>query len=211
MLSARVADAMPALEQDEQRLAIALYRLLAEGQPVARERLAQEVGVAVEWANEILERWPGVYRDARGCVIGFWGLTQQRMPPHRFRVDGCELWTWCAWDSLFIPIVLAKRARVESLCAMTGDPVWAEVTPTGVDEVSPIGAMISFLRPQTEFSHDMIVSFCHHVLFFSSEAAGRAWTATRRNALLMTLEEGAEVGRLVVNAKFGQALAHEMA
>jgi hypothetical protein len=142
VLAARVADAMPALDQDDQRLAIALYRRLAEGEPVAPERLAQEVGIAVERANEILARWPGVYLDARESVVGFWGLTQEPMPPHRFLVDGRELWTWCSWDGLFIPIVLAKRARVESVCATTGDAIWAEVTPTGVAKASPADACL---------------------------------------------------------------------
>lgn len=66
--------------------------------------------------------------------------------------------------------------------------------------------MISFLRGEAEFRDDVIVSFCHHVLVFSSEAAGREWTATRPDALLLTLDQGAEVGRVVIRSKLGQVL-----
>jgi len=206
LLASRIAAAMPPLSEDEQRLAIELYRQLAEGEPVVPQRLAPQIGVSAGWVDQTLEGWPGVYRDERGSVIGFWGLAQRPMPPHGFLVDGRELWTWCSWDSLFIPVLLGRTARVESVCATTGDLVSAEVTPTGVSAVSPAGAVISFLRPDAEFSHDVIVSFCHHVLFFRSEDAGKLWTATRPDAFLLTLEQGFELGRLVVEAKYGQTL-----
>jgi len=206
LLASRIAAAMPPLSEDEQRLAIELYRQLAEGEPVVPQRLAPQIGVSAGWVDQTLEGWPGVYRDERGRVIGFWGLAQRPMPPHGFLVDGRELWTWCSWDSLFIPVLLGRNARVESVCATTGEPVSAEVTPTGVSAVSPAGAVISFLRPDAEFSHDVIASFCHHVLFFRSEDAGKAWTATRPNAFLLTLEQGFELGRLVVEGKYGQTL-----
>ena len=205
-LGSALVRAMPALDEVEQRLAVALYRELAAGEPVSLERLATRVGLSAEEVSEILGRWPGVYRDGRGALIGFWGLAQAEMPPHRFEVAGQRLWTWCAWDSLFIPAVLGTTARVASVCAATGAPVCAVVTPDGVAEASPAGTVLSFLRPEGEFDHDVILSFCHHVLFFSSDKAGRTWAAGRPNAFFLSLEQGFALGRLVVEAKFGVAL-----
>lgn len=193
---------MPTLTLDEQRLAIALYRQLAEGAPVAPERLASHLRAPASWVEETLARWPGVYRDEQGSVIGFWGLAQRPMPPHRLHVEGRELSTWCAWDSLVIPTILGTSARVESVCATTGAPISAEMTPRGVTAVSPSDAVISFLRPEAEFDEDVIVSFCHHVLFFSSQASGEEWTASRPDAFLLTLEQGFELGRLVLEATY---------
>jgi alkylmercury lyase len=205
-LSAALVRAMPAFDGTEQPLAVAIYRELARGEPVSMARLATRTGVPAEKVEEILGRWPGVYRDSRGALIGFLGLTQAEMPPHRFEVDGQRLWTWCAWDSLFIPAMLGTTARVESVCATTGAPVSITVTPEGIAAVSPPGAVISFLRPEREFDQDVILSFCHHVLFFNSEEAGRTWIAGRPNAFLLSLEQGFELGRLVVEAAFGTAL-----
>src|SRR2546422_6561781 len=53
-----------------------------------------------------------VYPDDEGRVLGFGGLAAAPMH-HRLEVDGRTLWTWCAWDSLFIPEILGKRARVD--------------------------------------------------------------------------------------------------
>jgi hypothetical protein len=80
------------------------------------------------------------------------------------------------------------------------------VTPEGVAEVSPAGAVISFLRPEREFDQDVILSFCHHVLFFSSEEVGTAWAADRPHAFHLSIEQGFELGRLVVASQFGAAL-----
>jgi len=65
------------------------------------------------------------------------------------------------------------------------------------------------LRPEGTFDHDVILSFCHHVLFFSSAEAGEQWTAKRRDAFLLPLEQGFELGRRVFQEKFADALALE--
>ena len=206
-LAGELHDALPPLDPEEQSIAVALYRLLAEGKPVTDERLAQAAEVASETVAHALGKWPGVYRNDAGEVIGFWGLTLSEMPPHAFHVDGRRLWTWCAWDSLFIPAVLNKTARVDSICATTGEPVQATVGPNGVEQVSPAGAVISFLRPKGKFDHDVILSFCHHVLFFSSPQAGEQWIADRQDVFLLSLEQGFELGRRGVQAKYADALA----
>jgi alkylmercury lyase len=205
-LSATLVRAMPALDAAELRLAVAAYRELATGEPVSMERLATRTGLSAPEVSRILERLPGVYRDSQGALIGFLGLTVAEMPPHRFEVEGQRLWTWCAWDSLFIPIILDQTARVESVCTTTGAPVSLVVTPDGVAEAAPAGAVISFLRPQGEFDQDVIASFCHHVLFFYSEEAGRQWIATRPHHFLVSLAQGFALGRFVIEAQFGAAL-----
>jgi alkylmercury lyase len=203
-LGATIARAMPTIDETQQRLAVAIYRELALGEPVSIARLVTRVGLPPGEVSEILGRWPGVYHDSNGAVIGFLGLTLAEMPPHRFEVEGQRLWTWCAWDSLFIPIILGMTARVESVCATTGSPVSMVVTPEGVAEGA--GAVISFLRPDREFDQDVILSFCHHVLFFDSQEAGIVWAADRPNAFFLSIEQGFELGRVVVEAKFGAAL-----
>jgi hypothetical protein len=67
-------------------------------------------------------------------VTGFWGLALSEMP-HRLQVDA--LYGWCAWDTLFIPLILGKEAHVESPCATTGEIVSLTVGPDGVRDVAP--------------------------------------------------------------------------
>lgn len=151
----------------------------------------------------------GVYRNDRRKIVGFWGLTQAEFPPHTLDVGGKRLWAWCAWDSLFLPVVFGKTARVESVCAQTGEQIRLVVAPDGVKEVEPAGAVISFLQPDGPFDHDVILSFCHHVLFFSSEEAGARWAGARDDVFLLSPEQGFMIGERVWKEKFAAVLGSE--
>ena len=204
-LAQKVADAFPNLSATDQRIAVGLYRLLAEGESVSPDRVAQHLGLSIELVREALDSWPAIYVDDEKGVIGFWGLALQEMP-HRFKVNGRQLYTWCAWDSLFIPELLGKTAEVESTCPISGETISVTVSPTGVENFSPDSAVVSFLSPTTSFDMNIIASFCHYVLLFSSEASGNKWIANHKDTFLLTLDEAHEIGRLTNKAIFGAAL-----
>src|SRR5260370_19530919 len=50
-------------------------------------------------------------------VTGFWGLALAGMPPHSIRHAGTDLSAWCAWDPLFLSLVIGD------LQVTTADPV----------------------------------------------------------------------------------------
>lgn len=193
-LAAELVATGPRLDEPGKRITLAVYRLLAGGDPVPAAAIAKRLGITVEEVETILDAWPGVYRDDHGAVIGFWGLSLGEMP-HRLIVDGHTLYIWCAWDALFIPPLLGRAARVESRCAVTGDPVTLTVSPSGVADVSPGGVVLSLLRPDGGFGDDVISSFCHHIVFFRSQADGERWTATHSGTFVLSLEEGFRLGQ----------------
>jgi hypothetical protein len=88
-LDSALAAAAPALSIDEQRLAVAVYRLLATGQPVEVASAAAAAYLPASAAERLLGSWPGVYRDGSGRVIGLWGLTLAEMP-HRLKIEGAS-------------------------------------------------------------------------------------------------------------------------
>jgi len=92
-------DALPKefmhLNQQQQKIAIALYRLLAKGETVNRQQLAEEAEVTTADINALFELTGGVYFNDDNNIIGFWGLTNQPMG-HKFVVDGVDLSAWCA-------------------------------------------------------------------------------------------------------------------
>ncbi|MEW6208698.1 MAG: organomercurial lyase, partial [Acidobacteriota bacterium] len=120
----------------EQLVSVQLYRLLASGQPVSIERLASEVKLPRDAVQVILEQWPGVFYDEAYCVVGYWGLALPKMS-HRFEINGQVLYTWCAWDSLFIPEILGVTAQVESFCPVTGNKIRLTVAPDLVKHADP--------------------------------------------------------------------------
>jgi hypothetical protein len=82
-LANELAAAIPPLEAEEQPMALSLYPLLADAEPVSKQRLAEPAGESAEKVERLLSQWPGVYLDGHGCVVGFWGMALCDMP-HRW-------------------------------------------------------------------------------------------------------------------------------
>ena len=204
-LARKIMRAMPALESSEQQLVVQLYRLLGEGKPVSPRRLAEALNLPEARVRAILGQRPGVYYDDDGSVIGFWGLALGQMP-HQFEVDGRTLYTWCAWDSLFIPEILAKTARVTSADPVTKEKISLVVGPDGVKDISPAATVVSFLTPDRPFDQDVIMRFCHFVHFFASPATAATWTAAHPGTFLLSVENAYALGRLTNQRNVGDAL-----
>ena len=196
----------PEMDDTKRRVALATYRRLARGEPVPQREIADEAGVAEAEVRRILGGWIGVYTDAQGRVIGFLGLAIPKTK-HRFEVDGVRLHTWCAWDTLFLPELLGKTARVESACESSGDPVRLTVSPTGVESVEPASPVVSFLAPDAwRFRQNIMQNFCHYIHFFRSHQDGAAWIAEHPGTFLLTLDEAVELARRKNRAQFGALL-----
>jgi alkylmercury lyase len=202
-----LADALnvvnPFLHDDERRLALAIYELLAEGRPVPIEKIAQRTEADPTWVGRTLDDWTGVFRDDDGRVIAFWGLGLIEMP-HTFERNGRTLYTWCAWDPLFIAPLLGSDARVTSTCPVTGRAITLYVGPGGVRDVDPPQAVLSFLRPSPEMRDDVIESFCHYVLLFASRDAADVWIAEHPGTFVLDLEEAFDLGQMTLGRLHGR-------
>jgi len=194
------------LDERAQRVQLALFRLLAEGAPVDPDRLAVRSALPGSEVHELLERWHGVHYDKAGRIVAFQGLSVVEAP-HRLRVDGRELYAWCAWDTLFLPGLIGHPADIESSCPATGATVTLHVGPGGPSAVSPPDAALSFIRPGASFGQDTIASFCRFVHFFASPEAARQWTRRHPGTFDISIEQGFEIGRRSNAAQLGTALA----
>jgi len=154
-LAAELAAATPSLNDEQQQLALGLYRLLADGQPVEQDRLATRTGLEPQHVTELLGELPGVYLDDSDRVIGFWGLTIRPMT-HRLLVDGRVLYAWCAWDTLFLPELIGKLAQVQSTCPTTSTAISLTVHGRKVTNVAPDSTVLSFLHRDQPFDADAI-------------------------------------------------------
>lgn len=205
-LSEQVACCTEDLDPRAQRAQLVLFRLLAEGAPVEPERLAAGASLPESDLRALLGRWHGVHWDDRGRIGAFQGLSVVEAP-HRLRVDGRDLYAWCAWDTLFLPELIGRPAEVESTCPVTGRAVSLRVGREGPSQLSPPEAALSFIRPGASFADDTIASFCRFVHFFASAEAAEAWTRRHPGTFVISVEQGFEIGRRANAAQLGAALA----
>lgn len=193
----------PALNAEEQRIWVGLLGALARGEPLTYAEVAEEAGAAEARVRRFLDETLGSgwrHVDAEGRVVGFGGLSIEAVTPHEIQVDGRALHAWCAWDTLFLPRILDRPAEVRSVCPVTGQLVELHVTPEHLVRADPAGAVLSFLRADpARIRENVFGSFCRHVHFLASEAAGRKWQAEHPESELLSLEEGFALGREMVH------------
>jgi alkylmercury lyase len=151
-----------------------------------------------------------IYADGRGRILGFGGLAATPMH-HRLEVEGRELSTWCAWDSLFIPEILGRAARVASPDPETGEVVPLFVTPERIESVEPKEAVISFIRPDAHVfatsAANVMARFCHFIFFFAARSSGERWISKHPGTFLYALDDTFALAKRLNAYNFGFELA----
>lgn len=192
MLADDLAGTFPAAECAP--LGRALLTLLARGEPVADEQLAAETNRPLGEVTAMLESWPNVHRDGRGAVVAFSGLSL-RPTAHHFVVGGRQLFTWCAWDTLFLPALLDEPAEVRSTCPLTGTPVRLRVDAGGIADAEPAELQVTFPPMATTSTASIVKSFCCHVHFVAGPDAARRWLGDHPDGSVLSLRDAYEVGQ----------------
>jgi alkylmercury lyase len=168
--------------------------------------IAAESGLPDVAVARMLDTWHGVERDANGAVTAFWGLTLTTTK-HRFQVAGTQLFTWCAWDTWFLPELLGVVADVESVCPATRTRIALKVAPSGILSATPQATALSFVLPnEADIERSVTETFCCHVHFFASAQAGERWAAAHPGAFILSLQDGCELGARKNAAQFGSLL-----
>ena len=152
----------------------ALLRLLARGEPVTFTQLAAAAGGPTGDVQRNVAGWPDTEYDQEGRIIGY-GLTLQPTP-QRFIVDGKQLYTWCALDTLFFPAVIGRPAHIKSSCPGTGNSIRLTVDPVdGVFGLQPATTVVSIVTPERVTS--VRAAFCNPGRFFVTVDAAHEWQA----------------------------------
>lgn len=187
---------------DLSRLLIRLMRKLAQGRPVPRERVDEivaDMGIDREGAYRVLGEV--TERDADENVFGIMGLSLNDTP-HHFYVNGTRMSAWCAEDALFLPTMLDRTASVESVSPVSGEKIRLTVSPQGVEEVDPAGAVVSVVivdpdNPNMGSVEAIWGTYCHHSFFFASREEAERWAAGRDDIEILSVDEAFELGRLL--------------
>jgi len=197
-----LVDAFPALSRSEQNLALTLYLQLAKGQAVQIDSLATLVSLRPEQVLSKLKHWPGVFFNKDQCVIGFWGLSVQKMN-YLMKMPNSICYAWCAWDTLFIPQLIKQIIEVTSVCPISSQSIQLQIFPTEVLCTEKNKPLVSFVQPdRKKLENNIIQSFCHSVYFLSNRAAAEKWILEYPNSILLTLSQAFEIGQQVNQQRY---------
>lgn len=169
----------------------ALLQLLAQGEPVTEDDIAEATGHAVTEVRHALSVLPDTEYDEAGHIVGS-GLTL-RPTPHQFETAGRTLYTWCALDTLIFPTVLDRSARISSPCHATGTPIHVTVEPTRMVDIDPSTAVVSVVVPDGASS--IRTAFCDQVHFFVSPTAAKPWLEQHPDATVLPVADAFDLAR----------------
>ncbi len=199
----RAAEIPPQLGADQSRLLIEVWRLLTDGSPVTPgqiEQIFSTIQIPFDAGNVLINRVSE--RDGEGNVVGALGLSQLKHP-HQFEVKGRTFSTWCAWDTLFLPVFLNQTATIKSYCPATKEKIQLTISPEKVEQVAPPGAVLSMVVPEVtkggcDSSEEIQCSFCQLVHFFRSTEGAAEWVSEKnRDIAILSVEDGYRLGQLV--------------
>lgn len=174
-----------------------ILRVLAEtGQPLAPMDIASRLQISLERLAVHLTHVPDTEFDHQGNIVG-WGITLVPTP-HQFWVEGRSLFTWCAFDTVLFPPLLALEAQVQSTCATSGQPIRFHVGPEGIQKLTPVTSVLSLIRPAGRI--DCVRgTFCQQSLFFASKQIAGSWMTLHPEAELLSVAEAATLGHLTTS------------
>ena len=184
------------LRCEQEDLCRPIVQQVTRGKPVAPAALRASLQVSQdELEHRLAKLPPDVEFDRAGNIVG---LGATLVPTsHRFQIGGKLLYTWCAFDTVLLPPSLHVEAHVQSTCPVTGQPITFVATPEGViRDLLPASGMMSLIVP-AQLSDCTRATFCQQPLLFQSEQAASTFLADHPEALILSVEDAAYVGRLV--------------
>ncbi len=188
------------LQCEQEDLCLSILHQVSRGKPLSKAILSTSLQISQNELEQRLARLPDTEFDHEGNIVG-WGVTLVSTR-HRFQMDGKVLFTWCAFDTVLFPPSLGQTAQVHSTCPITEHPITFMATPEGVvKDLSPAHSVMSLIIP-ANYHECVRATFCEHSLFFHSEQAASSYLASHPEAVLLSIEEAATVGKSVAASRF---------
>jgi alkylmercury lyase len=179
----------------------AAINLIANGTPATPAAVAAATGQSLQEVEAVIEyaRRTGAEVED-GAVVG--AALTLRPTEHRFRVRGNDLYTWCGFDALFLPIMLGERAEVASACPVTGTEIRLTVEPDGkVTAATPRTVVVGVVGQEITSCCTVAgpgSAICAQMPFFASREAGERWLADHPGVAIVDLDDAREIARAYV-------------
>lgn len=174
-----------------QRLIITLYRLMLGGEAVEMRALARALEQEEAGVRDLLKLVPEAAYDLGddGRITAFIGLSS--VPTrHRLITNRAILYTWCAFDALFLPDLLGIAAEIESLCPAGGGTIRIRLDAGRLERATPSEPVLSLVTPDRKaFAKDLRGEFCCHVNFFANRDLFTKWAGGKAQMGAVSLPE----------------------
>lgn len=191
----RALDSLPeGAYEFELRLQVIALQLLAEGNPVSPERLARAWDMPLEQVNAIFEQAGAqgtLQLDDDGNMVG--SAISLIPTNHRLQVEDKTLYAWCAYDAIYVPRVIRKRAVIESIDPYSDEPIQVTISADGEIDLKPEGIAVTVVGMEADTRGGAESPRCRQMHFFQSYENAEKWSSDHAGVSIMTVAQVVEL------------------
>ncbi len=186
---------LPKLSAIKKRLSKILYIGLTKGYPVSLALIVEQLDIPEEQVRELLDELDYVERSQNDEVIAYRGVT---LSPTKYTLITADstVYTWCAFDTLFLLDLIDQPAHIHSTCAACNKKLMLK--PSKLDGSMPENSSVvmSFLVPEpSAYQESLRVSFCCKVHFFCNANCAQKWSSQHSDVELFSVEDSQTIAR----------------
>ena len=172
------------VDKEKWPLFIEVQKQLLDGDPLDIENVAEILSVSAEETIQIVRQFGET--DQQEKVIAFAGVSITPTP-HSFKVNGIQLYTWCAADALIFPGFLDVTAEIESADPINGESITLTIDGKTIKAIQPENALVSWV-PDRDIN-DIRTTMCNRIHFFVSESTANKWHQKNPDAQIFQVKE----------------------
>ena len=186
---------LPDLKKEERQISKLLYQKLALGRPVTIEKIANELQKSIQDIQDHLRQMVYVeYNEVRE-ISAYRGVTLNQSNHYVFH-NNSIIYTWCAFDTLFLSALLAEPVSISSICPTCGKTIAFTVADQSSACLKDADIIMSFVIPnKRHYSEDLQNAFCCSVHFFCNQQCGSDWENLSDEITFFNLTESLVIAR----------------
>jgi alkylmercury lyase len=166
---------LPNLKKEKRQISKFIYQKLALGKSVPIETIANELQIPIQDIQVHLKQMAYVEYNAIGEISAYRGVTLNQTKHCVFH-NNVKIFTWCAFDTLFLADLLVEPVSISSNCPACGKTIACKVTDRNLTSSKDSDIVMSFIIPdKVDYCEDLQNAFCCKVHFFCNLQCGSEW------------------------------------
>lgn len=191
-----LADTVKTFSEGNEAAAIFLVKaqqLLLDGRPVSPEQIATSLQMSRDEVTATL-RYMGAAFDEDGNLVGL-GLSVVPTK-HSYKINGRQLYVWCAADAITFPIFHKAAAVIESPDPISGELIRLTSSPEGASDIEPSTAVVTWM-PGTESYEKIRANICNFTNFFASVKTASQYVSKHPELIIVSVDDVFQLARIL--------------
>ena len=166
---------LPNLNKEECQISKFLYQKLALGRSVPIETIASELQKPIQEIQDHLKQMTYIEYNRTSEISAYRGVTLNQTQHYVFH-NNSKIYTWCAFDTLFLADLLVEPVGISSNCPTCRKVIAFKVTDRDLTNLKDSDIVMSFIIPnKVDYCENLQNAFCCKVHFFCNEQCGHEW------------------------------------